>query len=278
MLSFVYKMLIYVVKFSVFYYFCKNVQTMDVLFSFFAFPVNLVFALLWLASGILLWKRAPKSSVSRFLLSQTATVSSIILLLAAGLWIGFSGDRDFSSHPVFILILIYLQTVLLLVFLRGWRKPSGIIRWRFLFVHAGLLLAIGSAFWGAPDSEELRLKLSEGDTSTEAFRADGSTRWLNYELGLDSLKIDFDKDNVPVMISADIRVDDKVVNVGVNQPYAISLGEDVYIASFDRNDGGNSCVLQIVREPWKYFALAGIIMLLFGAFLLFVQGPQNERR
>lgn len=250
---------------------------MDAILSFLAFPLNLVFALLWLASGVLLWKRAPKSSISHFLLSPTATISSILFFIIACLWIGFSGDRDFASHPVFILILLYLQTVLLMVFLRGWRLPSGRIRWRFLLVHSGLLLALGAAFWGAPDSEELRLRVAQGETTREAFRSDGSTRWLNYDLGLDSLMVEFDEDNVPVKISADIKVDDEVVTVGVNHPYPISLAEDVYITSFDSVDGVDRCVLQVVREPWKYFALAGIVLLLMGALLLFIQGPVTIR-
>ena len=49
-------------------------------------------------------------------------------------------------------------------------------------------------------------------------------------------------------------------------------GEDIYLVGVSEG----SCVLQIVREPWRYFALAGVIMMLAGAFLLFVNGP-NKR-
>ena len=31
--------------------------------------------------------------------------------------------------------------------------------------------------------------------------------------------------------------------------------------------------MQIVREPWRGLTLAGIVMLLLGAFMLFVAGP-----
>jgi hypothetical protein len=34
----------------------------------------------------------------------------------------------------------------------------------------------------------------------------------------------------------------------------------------------NSCILQIVREPWRGITMVGIAMLLLGAFLLFLQG------
>ena len=57
----------------------------------------------------------------------------------------------------------------------------------------------------------------------------------------------------------------------VNRPYGVRFGQDIYLASVSED----SCVLQIVREPWRYFALAGIIMLLAGAFLLFINGPRR---
>ena len=61
------------------------------------------------------------------------------------------------------------------------------------------------------------------------------------------------------------------VRITVNHPYSVRLGEDIYLAS--ASEGG--CVFQIVREPWRYFALAGILMLLAGAFLLFIKGPRR---
>ena len=36
------------------------------------------------------------------------------------------------------------------------------------------------------------------------------------------------------------------------------------------------CMLQIVREPWRYGAIVGIIMMLTGAFMLFVGGPRRR--
>jgi hypothetical protein len=36
------------------------------------------------------------------------------------------------------------------------------------------------------------------------------------------------------------------------------------------------CVVQIVREPLKYVMLAGIIMMLVGGFLLFLEGPKRS--
>ena len=57
----------------------------------------------------------------------------------------------------------------------------------------------------------------------------------------------------------------------VNHPYSVKFGEDLYLSSVSEN----SCVLQIVKEPWRYFALAGIILILAGAFMLFINGPRK---
>ena len=37
------------------------------------------------------------------------------------------------------------------------------------------------------------------------------------------------------------------------------------------------CIMQIVREPWKYWAFAGVMMMLAGAFLMFIQGPSRRK-
>jgi hypothetical protein len=65
--------------------------------------------------------------------------------------------------------------------------------------------------------------------------------------------------------------DGKQVSISVNHPYSVNMGEAIYLASLSEG----SCVLQIVREPWRYFALAGIILMLAGAFMLFIKGPRR---
>ena len=55
--------------------------------------------------------------------------------------------------------------------------------------------------------------------------------------------------------------------LAVNSPHTVSLGEDIYLMSYHLNSQGTDvvdCVIQIVREPWKYVTLMGIIMLLLG--------------
>lgn len=242
------------------------------IWTFFAFPLNLLVALLW-AIGLAWIRRShPQCRLVRFLLSPAATVSSLLLLLLGCLWVGFSGDREFVQSVVFVAVLFYVQTVLLMVTLRGWRKPDGVVRWRFLLIHAGLLLALGSGFWGSPDSSELRMRLSRGETSHEAYRMDGSRTRLPYGLTLLDLQTEWSASGQPSYYEVGIALnDEEPVTVSVNHPYSVRFGEDVYLASIS----DDSCILQIVREPWRYFALAGILMLLAGTFMLFVKGPRR---
>ena len=167
------------------------------------------------------------------------------------------------------------MTVLLYVVIRGWRSATG-VRWRFLLNHGGLLLALSSAFFGAPDSEELRLQALRNVPVREAFRMDGTRTWLPYEVELKDFRVEVFDNGTPSSYEADVIVDGKMVTLEVNHPYSIGLSEDIYLSSYDRDDG-EYCALQVVREPWKYPALAGIFTMLAGALLLFIHGPRKRK-
>ena len=70
--------------------------------TLFAFPLNLILALLWMFVWWILWKNHGKSILVRFMLSPAATVSSVALLLLCSLWIGFSGKNDFVTSIPFV--------------------------------------------------------------------------------------------------------------------------------------------------------------------------------
>ena len=246
--------------------------TMNEFWTFFAFPLNLLVAALLMLCLVWLRKTYSHSAAMRFLHSPAATISAICLLILSCLYIGFRGDRSFTESFVFVSVLLYVQTVLFLITLRGWRRPDGVIRWRFTFLHLGLLLAVGAGFWGSPDSEEYRMRMYVGETSREALTFDARRMVLPYEISLHDVCTEYSEDGVPSHYEALISVNgQKEAKLMVNHPYGVKFGEDLYIASVS----DDSCVLQIVREPWRYFALAGIIMMLAGAFLLFINGPRK---
>lgn len=235
--------------------------------SFMAFPLNLIFFMIWFAGMLWIWRAGRRSLFVRFILSPGATFTAIGLLLVSVLVMGFTGWRWVASTWFFVALMLYFQTVLLFVILRGWREATatgarlGAVRWRFVFLHAGLLVAVASAFWGAPDSETLRVKAERGGQ-------------------LKDFVLEFSSEGIPSMFKAVVDIDGKEVELQVNHPYNRRFGEDVYLLSYDASaasgDEVRYCVLQIVREPWKYGAAAGIVMILAGALMLFVGGPRRN--
>ena len=245
---------------------------MNEFWTFFAFPLNLLLAAILVCCLVWLRKACPNAPVVRFLHSPTATISSIILLIISCLWVGFSGDRGFVESALFVSVLMYVQIVLFLITLRGWKGADGSVRWRFLLLHLGLLLAVGSGFWGAPDSGEYRMRLYVDETSREALTLEAKRVVLPYEISLYDVETEYSVDGKPSHYEALISVNGcEPVTLMVNHPHGVRLGQDLYLASVSED----SCVLQIVCEPWRYFALAGIIMMLAGAFMLFIKGPRR---
>lgn len=263
--------------------FALQLLTGNIPVSFLSFPLNLVLALIWAGSVYVLWQNRRKSGFVGFMLSKAGTISSILLFLTFSLVIGLTGKRNLVNTWVFAAVLLYFQTVLLFVILRGccqcFPDRKGKIRWRFLLNHAGLLLAVSSAFWGAPDSESMYVRAIKGIPTKEAVHADGTGTWLPYEIELKDFRMEEYDNGVPSMFEADIVADGQSVTLRVNEPYSVSFGSDIYLTGYDVASGADSsyCILQIVREPWRYAAVAGILMMLAGAMLLFINGPERRR-
>ena len=262
--------------------FALQFLTGNIPFSFLAFPLNLILALIWASIMVSVWKMRRKSLFVEFMLSKGATVSSIVLFLGFSLAIGISGQRELVSTWIFAAVLLYFQTVLLFVILRGWRAQTatgariGAVRWRFLLNHVGILLAVSSAFWGAPDTEVLRIRAIRDLPVREAFSMDGTVGWLPFEVTLKEFKIETYSNGVPSMYEARVNVAGHALVLNVNKQYNVSFGKDLYLVGFDNMHGDDSCILQVVYEPWRYAALAGVVMMLAGAFLLFAGGPRRR--
>lgn len=264
-----------------------QVLTGDFPVWFMVFPLNVITLALWLSAVVLIWTKGRKSLFIRFMLSPSATFWAISLMLAAGLVIGFTGWRGLAFTWVLVAVMLYFQTVLVYVILRGWREATatgarlGAVRWRFLFLHAGLLLTVVSAFWGTPDVNTLRLQAMRADDlpadarfsgGTEAFNSDGTLYHLPYKIVLQ----DFDLEKC----EAEVALDGDPVLLRVNHPHRLSFSDDLYLVSYDVSpqDPGyvRYCVLQIVSDPWRYAKVAGVVMMLAGAFMLFAGGPRRR--
>ena len=237
---------------------------------FFRFPMNIILMALWLYGVVELYRRGAKSVVARYLLSVSATVTSIFVLAVGCIVMGLQ-RRPATDSYLFLMAILFALTQLTMVTLRGWRNSSG-VRWLFLLCHAGLLLVLAAGFWGAPDKDVMRMRVT-AEPSREMLYENGSRGIVDYTLALKDLRVEYYSNGTPSSYEADVEVADRVVTLSVNHPYRVSMGEHIYPTSVDEK--GSTCIVQLVRQPWQKVTLAGIVMLIAGAVLMFLRGPRR---
>lgn len=247
----------------------------DIPLAIFAFPLNIAIIVLWLAIVGVLYKNRSNLAVSKSLLSIRATWLSLGSMVATGIYLGLEREPSSTSWLVVVGILFTL-THLLLITLRGWRTPAG-IRWRFTLLHVGLIVALGAGFWGAPDREQLRIALVENKPTETAYHINGTATRLDHAITLRSLNAEYNDSGMPTYFDATLEIENESVTLRVNHPYNKTLSEKIYLVSVGQSpdNGLPYCIVEIVREPWQWLSLAGIVMLLAGAVMLFIRGPRH---
>lgn len=240
------------------------------------FPLNVILMTLWLVLLVELYRRRDRSKVAQLLLSQAATVISLVLMAAVGIVLGLQREPASTAWPTVVAVLFVLSH-LTLVTLRGWRNATG-VRWRFVVNHAGLWLALVAGFWGAPDREQVRAMVTREVPTREAYDMSGRTTTLDCELQLVDFKIDYYAEGQPSMFEATVAVDGESATLRVNRPHHRTWSEMIYLVSYDVEspDRARYCVVEVVREPWRWLSVVGIVMLIAGAVLMFARGPRKE--
>lgn len=240
--------------------------------EFFAFPMNLILMVLWLIAVVELYRARSKNVIARYLLSAQATVWAIVFAAIGCLVVGLQSEPATQSY-IFVLMVLYVMSVVAMVTLRGWRV-QGAVRWRFLVSHLGLLLALVAGFWGAADYQELRM-IVDDTPRQQAIYTDGTAKKLDYTLRLAEFDVQYNEAGVPEQYRADIEVDGNPVTLEVNDPYNVSFAQSIYLMNFERNDAATRLVVQIVYQPWRAVMVAGIVMLIVGALLMFLGGAKR---
>lgn len=239
----------------------------------FRFPLNILVLALWILLLAMMYRGRARNACARFMLSREATWLSLAMVVAIGITLGLERKPSSTAWPT-VCSLLFVLSHLLLVILRGWRNNRG-IRWRFCLTHMGLFLALGAGFWGAPDREQLRTPVHRYP-SNEAYTMEGAERRLPYTLELKDFIIEQSENGTPTHYEAQLMVDDAMVTLRVNHPYARTISEKIYLVSFPTSPSGERyAIVEIVNEPWQWLSAAGIIMLIAGAMLLFINGPSQ---
>lgn len=247
----------------------------------FAFPINAAVLFAALAGLWVLWREKPGGAVCRWLASGNASIALIAAFLICCLILGMKMQHaDAVSFPGFgnvrrtwwfIFISIALMANLFVVILS--RRKKGI---RFILNHIGVLVALIGCFFGAPDHTVSRAIVS-GEAVHEAVGENGEIVPLPAAMKLDGFNVELDQRGNVRNYMALIDVDGKKVELRVNHPYRISISEDVYLTSYDRdNPEPQYCIVEVVRQPWKYLIWAGIVMMMAGGILMFARGKDDQ--
>lgn len=247
----------------------------------FAFPINAAVLFAALAGLWVLWREKPGGAVCRWLASGNASIALIAAFLICCLILGMKMQHaDAVSFPGFgnvrrtwwfILISIALMANLFMVILS--RRKKGI---RFILNHIGVLVALIGCFFGAPDHTVSRAIVS-GEAVHEAVGENGEIVPLPAAMKLDGFNVELDQRGNVRNYMALIDVDGKKVELRVNHPYRISISEDVYLTSYDRDNlEPQYCIVEVVRQPWKYLIWAGIVMMMAGGILMFARGKDDQ--
>lgn len=265
-------------------------------FAFFAFPLDALIALLWVGVMAYSYKEKQSSPLVRLWLSPQCTYWTLGWFIAGCLVIGlfpqlsardiaeksdiFSrlGCYNFTSSWIFVTGLFALLTHLGMITLRRCFHP-GRNRWRFVLNHAGLWLALFGGVVGSAEEQTLRIKVLRDAPNNEAFTEQGARVYLPETLQLTDFVVEHYPNGAPRHFSAEVSVDGKQVHLEVNHPYAANWAEDYYLTSYDvQSPQPQYCVVQIVREPMKYLMWTGIVMMLAGSCLLFLAGPDRQKK
>lgn len=240
----------------------------------FAFPLNIFVMLLWLVLLGDLYRRRSSSAIAQYMLSMRATWLSLLLMAGVGILLGLQSKPASTSWFV-VVSLLFTLSHLWLVILRGWRNKQG-IRFRFILTHLGLWLALSAGFWGAPDRVEWRMAVDEAEAMDRGFNQAWQPVVLDYTMQLLDFEVDYYDNGTPASYNAKMDIDGEEIALQVNKPYNRNWYETIYLVSHGNTpDTGVYCIVEIVREPWRWLSATGIVMLMLGAVMLFLRGPQH---
>lgn len=242
----------------------------------FAFPVNAAVLLVLVGGLFVLNREAGGSRFVAALASGRAAVTVIVLTALCCLPVALWPAIEFQRSWIFDAVMLLTLAVLLLATLRY----RGTMRLRFRLNHAGLFIFAAALFFGSADMQRLRAAVDLGESTDVAYDEQGSPHSLGYTVTLESFEADFYDNNQPEEFRAVVSVDGRSRMLRVNHPWRKSWRQDIYLAGYDIAAGSESryCVLEIVVQPWKYAALAGLLMLLAGSVAMIWGGRQRVNK
>lgn len=225
------------------------------------------------------WLGSPDSAVASIAWTMILTiVMGLTAQVPSRGWLG----KMVTFRP-FVFCYAWLTFVVGLVALnhirrlgRSWKEVPAILN------HLGLFIVLLCATLGSVDKRVLEMTLNEGETVSEAVAEDGTTYDTNLYVRLDDFTMETWPSGMPKRFASDVVVRDRTGKemagvIEVNKPLKVD-GWRIYQYGYDEEAGvkGTTSILQFVKDPWLPYVMAGIFMMLAGAFLMMVTGFKKE--
>lgn len=262
--------------------------------AFTAFPLNIAIAALWVAALTIAHREMKDRPLVRTLGSGKCSVAAIALFLAGSLITGLTpqavdpmatdaltrlGLHAFTTSWIFVGIVFLLMTNLTLVILRkGLNKKHH--KLRFQLNHVGLWLVLLSAFFGAADTQKVRLMAVKDQPTQQAYNQEGQVSVIDQPITYKTFKAEFFSNGMPSSYRANVLIGKQPVTLEVNKPYAKRWDEDIYLTSYDMANPADAryCIIEVVKQPWRYVTLAGILLMAAAAVLMFIFGADKKEK
>lgn len=265
-----------------------------------AFPRNLILLALFLLLLVLLYAFRQKVRFFAWMMRLDAAVPALCYVLGLTIVLGLVRQREegggipWLSQMLdfwpFVLSYAWLMTLLGLVTL----KQVLFFRWRsipLLLNHLGLFLALVCGALGSPDRQDLFMTVHEGSVATTAEDEAGVVHTPGIAVELHDFIMELypmqpgARMQMPKRFASEITLSDKNGKVcdaviEVNKPLK-AAGWTLYQYDYDSEAGPDSeiSVLELVRDPWQPWVLAGILLMLAGALCLFLfMAPRPQKK
>ena len=122
------------------------------------------------------------------------------------------------------------------------------------------------------------MAVDEAEAMDRGFNQAGQPVVLDYTMQLLDFEVDYYDNGTPASYNAKMNIDGEEIALQVNKPYNRNWYETIYLVSHGNTpDTGVYCIVEIVREPWRWLSATGIVMLMLGAVMLFLRGPQHNK-
>lgn len=241
--------------------------------SIWQFPLSFLLAITFLASVYAIWQYMPDCRVRRWFEGRTlcivSTIMLTIMLAIEGTW-GIRFHRHISFWIVALLMMASIQFDILNQMKAKWHLGKkqcfrSLVSGKMLS-HLGFFLIAFGAFWGAPDVQDSRMVVTQGDYNRIAYTRENHTLIMPFAIRLDTLNIEYYADGKsPKQFTSNLDIDGTKCETSVNHP-CYYQGYWIYQSSYG-NENGVYSVLQVIADPWLPVIYLGMLLLAVGAFM-----------